>query len=227
MQLLQNNTPIRSIFISKAETELRLLSEFCSQRQLVLTAHSFLSFEAVVFKSPDFFDVVFFASPRAARFFLTQTAISSNVQIAVAGESTRSWVEFNGYHVHFSPINSGHINESALEFKTWLGDRKVLFPTSDISQKSYTACLDAHQFKTVQVYKTQISTEKIEKHDVYVFTSPSNVRGFLASNTFPDDSIIIAWGETTATALQGIVPETQLIVLPQSSEENLLQILAG
>lgn len=214
---------IKRLFISKSVDELELLPSFCSENNIELTAHSFLSFEAVSFQLEHDFDIVFFASPRAAHFFLSHVDCSEKL-VAVAGETTRKFVEQQNLTVHFSPKNSGNVAESSIEFARWTAGKKVLFPTSNLSKKSYSNYLDKTNFETVLCYKTQISTEIIEIHDVYVFTSPSNVTGFLASNSFPFNAKIIAWGETTYNELSSFVDAEKLYLLEQSSEDNLLSL---
>lgn len=223
---MMKTAPTIRLFISKPLSDLELLPTFCQQNNIQLTAHSFLSFEAVPFEIHSTFDVVFFASPRAVRFF-TDAVDCSEKWIAVAGESTKKTAELLGLTVHFSPKNSGNTTESSREFATWANGRTVLFPISDISRKSYSKHLDASQTIIVQAYKTQISTEKIEKNDIYVFTSPSNVKGFLMSNDIPVDSTVIAWGETTLNALEVSVDLKQVKTLKQSSEEELIKGLEG
>jgi uroporphyrinogen-III synthase len=220
-----NTIPKLRLFISKSMEDLELLPAFCEQNNIELTAHSFLSFEATPFGINSSFDIVFFASPRAVHFF-TQTVDCSSKIIAVAGESTRKAAELLNLTVHFSPQKSGNVDESSREFASWVGDKKVLFPTSDISQKSYSNHLTNTQVEFIQIYKTQISTEKVEKRNIYVFTSPSNVKGFLKSNTLPLDATIIAWGETTLNTLQIFVDSKQLKKLQQSSEEELIKVLS-
>lgn len=226
-QSFNNNSPgpIR-LFISKSAEELELLPDFCVKNNIVLNTHSFLSFEEVPFKVHRSSDAVFFASPRAARFFLRQSDLENRL-IAVAGESTRKIVESLGFEVHFSPENSGNVEESSHEFAEWLNGRSVLFPTSDISQKSYTRKLDPEQFETIQVYKTRISAQKIEQSDIYVFTSLSNVEGFLRLNSIPSAAQVIAWGETTFNAIQPHVVSDLLYTLEQSSEAGLIALVKG
>lgn len=218
-----NSKPFR-LFISKSAEELELLPDFCTQNDILLNTHSFLSFEEVSFQPDKSFDAVFFASPRAVRFFTAQSDCSDKL-IAVAGERTKKTVEALNLEVDFSPKNSGNIEESSLEFAQWLDGKSVLFPTSDISQKSYTRELNYDQFEILQVYKTIISTQKIEQNDIYVFTSPSNVKGFLKANSIPERALIVAWGETTFNALKSHIDTSYLLTLGQSSEERLIELL--
>lgn len=217
--------PSTRLFISKAESELEVLPRFCNEQHISLSAHSFLTFEATPFHITKPFEIIFFASPRAVRFFFQQETIADTTLIAVAGETTRKAVTELGKQVHFSPENSGNIEESTLAFSRWVNHRHVLFPTSDISQKSYTQHLQQEQLEIIPIYKTQISTQKIEECTIYVFTSPSNVTGFLASNTFPENATVIAWGETTRAALSPFVKTDALLVLEQATEKNVIKLI--
>lgn len=226
MNRTPDNSDSRSIrlFITKPLEELELLPGFCAQNNIRINAHSFLTFEEVPFQVEAAFDIVFFASPRAAHFFLKHIDCSQKL-IATAGESTKRFVEQLGLNVHFSPKNSGEVENASVEFARWANGKNVLFPASDISQKSYTKHLQDNQFQVVRVYKTQISTKKTGSYDVYVFTSPSNVKGFLESNTISPAAQVIAWGETTRSALRMHVEPDRLFMLEESSEQSLIDLL--
>jgi uroporphyrinogen-III synthase len=75
------------------------------------------------------------------------------------------------------------------------------------------------------VYETIINSKIIEQQfDYIVFTSPSNVEGFLKENTISETTKVIAWGETTKRCLM----EHQLEVwrtLKSASEEELIEIV--
>jgi uroporphyrinogen-III synthase len=42
---------------------------------------------------------------------------------------------------------------------------------------------------------------QISAKDIYIFSSPSNVRAFLAYNTVAANAQVVAWGSTTAQEL--------------------------
>ena len=213
---------IKSIFISKSKNELVLLPDFCEENNLELTTHSFLTFEGIDFNIEKSFDVVFFASPRAVNFFLKKFNLTNEL-IAVAGESTKKHVEDLGYKVGFYSKNSGDIQNSSMEFANWIQEKNVLFPTSTISKKSYTQYLRKDQHTIESIYKTHISTEKIGKFNLYVFTSPSNVIGFFNSNIIEQTSKIIAWGETTLKELEKHIDSKNILTLTDSSEKALIE----
>src|SRR5690606_17745061 len=75
----------------------------------------------------------------------------------------------------------------------------------------------------VQVYETKINAATVEECDLYVFTSPSNIKGFLLNNPLPSKPTI-SWGETTSKVLmqQGFEIFKELDI---SSIDNLIEIL--
>ena len=99
-----------------------------------------------------------------------------------------------------------------MAFRAWAGDRHVTFPVSDRSKKSYSVLFPDDQKQEVTVYSTHVAAQEISPCDVYVFTSPSNVEGFLMTNELPESAKTIAWGATTAAALHeaGIRVDGQL-----------------
>lgn len=190
------------VFISKEASEVRELDNFLNSNGDRLIAHSFLHFEKLEFELETKFDVIFFGSPRAIIFFKAQQAIPADVLIACAGAKTAELLEHIGHPPDFIGVNSGKMKDVAAKFKEWCGNKHVLFPTSDLSLKTVSSLFDDAQKTEITVYSTQIKGKEIEASDTYVFTSPSNVKGFLESNTsLPENAKVIAWGESTAAAL--------------------------
>jgi uroporphyrinogen-III synthase len=190
------------VFISKEASEVQELNNFLDSNGDRLIAHSFLHFEKVEFELESAFDVIFFGSPRAVIFFKAQNIIPTGVLIACAGAKTAELLEHIGHPADFVGVNSGKMKDVAAKFKEWCGDKHVLFPTSDLSLKTVSSVFDDSQKTEITVYSTQIKGKEIEASDTYVFTSPSNVKGFLESNTsLPENAKVIAWGESTAAEL--------------------------
>ena len=215
---------IKSLFISKSLEEVPALASFCAKNSIELTAHSFLKFAAVPFQVNESFDILFFASPRAVTFYLAQATIPKTAQIACAGKSTKSMLENLGYTVHFTPIESGNVTESAKIFAEWCEDKMVMFPISTISNKSYGQFLVKSQIIEYTVYSTEIEEYLIDKVDCYVFTSPSNVRGFFKSNELPENAKTIVWGESTAKILKKY-STGKIQTLKESSELSVIEQL--
>ena len=213
----------KRVFISKNENETAQLKYLLEERNLELISHSFLEFRQVDFDVNPSTEIIFFGSPRAVEFFTNKVTIASTVKIASVGSKTTQSLEQLGYTVDFSG-NSSDSTIVAQEFKAWAGNRTILFPLSDISLKTIVSQFEARQIKELVVYETIIKHEVIESCDVYVFTSPSNLRGFLELNSVPKNSIIIAWGRSTANELDKLNIQVDH-VLNSPSMLNLTEVL--
>lgn len=213
----------QSIFISKNATELPLLSAFCSSNQLSLTAQSFIEFSALSFKISERYDVLFFGSIRAAEFFFTQESLPDHCQIACVGAVTAKKINALGFGVSFIGEQAGNPLHVAEMFKIWLGDRRVLFPISSVSKRTFVEHIPINQRSEISVYATIPCPKKINSNSILVFTSPSNVESYLLQNEI-NGNTLIAWGITTKNALEAKGYSVDY-TLQESSEENLISCL--
>lgn len=192
----------KRVFISKNENETQELTTLLQKYETHLVSHSFLKFEQNEFEIDLTFDVIFFSSPRSFIFYKSRYEIPQNALIATTGNTTKELLESLDYSVGFSGVSSGKISTVAQDFKEWCGSKKVLFPISNISKKTVSSLFTENQKTEVIVYNTLVEASSIEKCDTYVFTSPSNVRGFLLKNEIPLNAQIISWGESTSNELK-------------------------
>lgn len=193
---------IDAIFISKDVTDIPELELFCSAIPIDLYANSLITFEKQAFKSPSAYSIVFFASIRAATFFLASEQLLPSVKVACIGKATAAKLQELGIESHFVGQHSGNPAQVALEFKKWVGDSVVLFPHSTISNGSIVSVFPTHQRIEIEVYKTILSCKNVPPCSVYVFTSPSNFESFLVCNVLPKNALLIAWGTTTQVAIE-------------------------
>ncbi|MFM6934142.1 MAG: uroporphyrinogen-III synthase [Flavobacteriales bacterium] len=196
---MTSKSDITRIFISRPITEVgKALFTFESQGGKLI-AESLVKFESVFFDSPDQTDVIFFSSMRSATYFLNQHSFISPIpKIACAGQETaRKLKETYQLSVDFIASNAGNPSEEAVEFHKWLGSRTVLFPKSEQSLNSYSKGIPNHQKKEVTVYRTLSDLKSIPSCDLYIFSSPSNAKSFLACNQLPENAKCIAWGTST------------------------------
>ena len=218
---------ISSIFISKNIKETYQLSSYCEINNYNLSAHSMISFRSLPFEFDFLFDVVYFSSPRSVDFYFKKMSLSSIIQkkIACSGLRTSDRIKSHGINVDFVLKNPGNISHSTTIFQDWLGDRKVLFPCSTISLKSVLSNLPKNQFEIVEVYETLYKSRAIDLHDIYVFTSPSNVESFLSKNIIDKNSIIISWGDSTSNCLKKNGHKSDYVLSNPSINEliNLLE----
>lgn len=214
----------KRLFISKNESEVTALKKHLTEQGETLLAHSFLQFEPIDFEVTQDYDILFFGSPRSVVFFKSKCDIPAGTTLACVGGKTAELLAQIGFNVAFVGAQSGNVQDVAKDFKDWAGDRRVLFPTSDISLKTVSSLFNDTQKIEVAVYKTKIVSRSIEVCDTYIFTSPSNVEGFIELNSVPDGATIISWGQSTrAYLLEKGIPSTH--TLSDSSIEGLIKIL--
>ena len=213
------------LFISKKITQLDFLA-YTKAAEINIIDTSMISFVEVPFKVPQSgYEVIFFASPRSAQFFLKSNSVPSNIEIATIGEVTTDFVEAKGYVVSFTGVTSGIPNIVGKAFKDFIGDRKVLFPQSNYSQRSMQVRLKKHQITDLIVYETTFTPVLLkEKPSVLVFTSPTNVQSFLKVNKVSADQKVIAWGKTTEAFLNKNEIKSDF-TLSYSSFDELKEVL--
>jgi len=187
----------KQLFISKNITEIKLLIDFCLVNKIELIAHSFLQFEALDFKIAKGYEAIFFGSPRAVYFYFQQEKLPENTLVGCVGDITAASLKEYGITPSFVGSNAGNPSEVGQQFKLLVEDKKVLFPQSLSSNRSIASLFPENQLQEVSIYKTVVKPLSIPKCDTYVFTSPSNVDGFLLENTIPIGKKVIAWGKTT------------------------------
>ena len=219
----------KSIFISKNASEIEPYRSQFEELGYSVINHSFLSFSPVEFDSDSHrneYDVIFFGSRRAVIFFMASQAIPENKLIACVGGKTAELLKSLGHEVAFVGKKSGEPKVVAEEFKVWLGDRFVLFPVSDRSLRTISRLIPEDQKEELVVYSTEVKGKAVQECDVYVFTSPSNVDGFLMENVIPETASVIAWGKSTEGSLVscGITVEH---CLKESGFEGVLEIISA
>ena len=217
----------KSIFISKNASEIEPYRSQLEELGYSVINHSFLSFSSVEFDSDSHqgeYDVIFFGSPRAVIYFKASQAIPDNKLIACVGGKTAELLESLGHEVAFVGKKSGEPKFVAEEFKVWLNDKRVLFPVSDRSLRTISSLIPEDQKEELVVYSTEVKGKLIKECDVYVFTSPSNVEGFLMENEIPETASIIAWGKSTEATLIASIASINYC-LNNSSFEELLSVL--
>ncbi len=213
------------LFISKEVTQPEFIA-YAKAAEINMVDTSMISFVEVPFKCPNQeYEVIFFTSPRSAKFYMDRCLIPSNVEIATIGKVTSEFVEARGHIVAFTGVTSGVPALVSKEFKSFVKGRKVLFPQSNYSHRSMQDRLVDHQITDLVVYETALTPIQLkEKPSVLVFTSPTNLESFLQLNEVSADQKIIAWGKTTESFLnkKGIKAD---FTLRYSSFDELKEVL--
>ena len=217
---------ISSVFITKEVDHESELTKWCNDKNIKLVNKSFLHFESLTSPKLPFGEVYFFTSKRAVSFFLSQHKIPVEVQIACVGQSTANEFLKRGIPVDFIGKSAGNPEQIAKELSNFIGQKSIVFMGAlEGSDAIYNQIKPSNKRK-YPIYKTIITPELItEVYDCYVFTSPSNLNGFLESNSLPTHAKVIAWGKTTEKALlnNNIKP---IYTLENSSEKELILLLS-
>ncbi len=145
-------------------------------------------------------DWTFFSSAQGVKHFLEQHSISSSF-IGVMGEGTLKALKSFGLSADFigqtsDPEMVGKAFTSTLE-----PNQSILFPASLISKQNIAKQIVGHTILHLPCYQTLPKANKVGPHDLYLFTSPSNVDGFLLEQPLPD-AILVAYGPTTEAYLK-------------------------
>lgn len=143
---------------------------------------------------------IFFSSANAVRSLIQQKIDFSDYKIACIGQGTAAAIP-SGYHVSFIG-KSSDTNKVAMEFASLASKQTVLFPVSNISNKTVQKALTPDLVSEAIVYKTTIVGQKVDAYPFIVFSSPSQWKGFCLENSPNKDQKIIAFGKTTASAIE-------------------------
>ena len=196
---------IRSILITKSRDDKGALYDYCISHNIAIQYHSFLTFKQIELPEIPTSDVLFFSSKRAVDYFLKQAEISENITVACIGESTKQYLNAKGNEVNFVGSNPGQPESVSKELAQWLGGKSCSIVLAKESKKSILKHLNPSNSNICVVYETHIRGEKIDQTvDCIVFTSPSNVDGYLKENKIQETTRIIAWGETTQKHIQSL-----------------------
>ena len=166
----------------------------------ILEAQTLIEFRAVSFECPPAHEILFISSIRAAQFFFARC--NSSATIACAGLETANKVaEQFQKEVAFIAQQSDKPQLEALRFNEWRAGRSVCFPSSQLALGTYAELLPAQEKIILPVYETYFKEQHIAAKDIYVFSSPSNVNSFLKVNQIAPNAKVVAWGSSTAQAL--------------------------
>jgi uroporphyrinogen-III synthase len=214
------------LFFSRDWHHTSKLKAYCKANNISLIAKSLIAFESVDFKQPDEkIDVIFFSSPRSVDYYLRKSFVDDLTRVACVGAQTKAHLENKGIKVDFYGKDSTEPSFVANDFKEWLGNRFVLFPISDASNRSISKVLPAYQYLELIVYKTIEKPESLQcVPDILVFTSPSNARAFLKMNKFFNHQKVFCFGRTSYNYLKDNAIEAE--ILSEPSEDAVINKLS-
>ncbi len=165
-----------------------------------LVQEPFIAIEHSSFELPSaFYDWIFFGSSNAVKSYFSQHPIP-NKKIGVYGKATEKALP--------TTVKANFVGQSnmpsqvAASFANSVGNSAVFFPESNKSRRSISAALKNEQRLFATAYRTSLIAKKLAKNcTVFVFTSPSNVEGFLLENN-PANTKAIAIGSSTLQSIE-------------------------
>jgi len=218
----------KRIFITRDLTENSIFKNTLEKQGFTIVGKSLISFTATDFGIKEIPDWVFFYSKNGVRFLLekVEPTFLNQLKIATIGEGTAAFLQAQNIQPDF--IGNGKPTETAQQFLKVAAGQKVLFPRARNSKKSIQQLLEKEiEVLDLIVYHNEPKKEvKIDDFDVLVFTSPLNVNVCLKIKQLADNQLVIAIGETTATALKK--HEINNYLLPEyPSEKSLSDLILG
>jgi uroporphyrinogen-III synthase len=195
---------MKHVFISRESSSVGALAAHCQSNNIRFTAQPLIHFERVDAKLPSLgYSVVFFTSPRSVEFYLDQCSPPNGVLFATIGQPTSEALEARGLKASFIGEKSTDPEQVAADFQQWLGDRVVVIPQSNRSNKTIERALNQAQVIPLVVYTTITRPQRIDPvPDVVILSSPSNAEAFFELNTPSSGQRYIAYGATTAAYLK-------------------------
>ncbi len=220
IHLFQNINKQKKVLITKrlhSNSYLKKLTDY----NLDITDISFIQTSAIenTTRLPNC-NWIFFNSRNAVKYFFESGYKITNQQVACVGAQTA--LELGKHHTNIDFIGvSNDIEKIAEAFIPLCKNQIVLFPSSTTSLRSIGSFIQMYcNIIHFPIYQTVEQHHTLHKHfDSIIFTSPSNVRGFMHNNKISDNTKCIAIGLSTKAELvkQGLKEEN--IYLPIAFDE--------
>jgi uroporphyrinogen-III synthase len=215
----------KSILITRELRAESLIRAWAAEKKFNLVETSFIETVAVTGLTIPETDWIFFSSPQSVHLYFEHYALRAK-KIAALSEGTadallevNQTADFIGNPLHVT-------KQIGLDFFSEVQSNEVvLFPLSDISKKQISNQKGNHTILELITYKTALVSAKTSSEPAAVlFTSPSNVDGFLLANKLTNATKILAIGETTAGHLRQL-GFTKIAVSESTNEKALVKAL--
>ena len=218
---------MQKVFITRNLAAGSTLLEWASATGNQVTGRSLLRFVGVPFRVPVHCDWWFFYSPRAVAFAADKLALlpMPMPRLAAMGQGTARALRDHDYGLRAAFIGQGTPAEVARAFSREAAGQRVFFPRARQSRLTVQTLLqDTITVRDAICYDNQaVLNPAYVPADVYVFTSPLNVRTYLSSHPLDANARIIAFGPSTAQALASFGVRCE--VTEESSEEGVRKLL--
>lgn len=215
------------VYISRNPQEAPVFTKLTEAAGFQVIAVNPVVYQTVEVGHIPYADWFFFTSIRTVEHFLGQELyMPPNVKVAAMGSGTANALKRHGIVPDFTGAD-GHTRETALQFLEQAKGTDVLFPIASESLRTIQQLIaEQARINEVIVYETlpaQFDTPI--QADVFVFTSPSCVHAFIASQGVPQGKCM-AIGRTTADALVHYGVKNPILP-PFTTEESLADTVCG
>jgi uroporphyrinogen-III synthase len=168
------------------------------------------------------FDWIFFSSREAVHSFYSNTNSTEKCLLGAVGKGTAEAIlEYDTPSFIGESTNTSEVGQA---FAKIVGTSKVLFPCSTISKQTIQSHLSPSQFENLVCYETVLIDTKIELPTIAIFSSPSNVDGYLLSNSLEGIQKIIVYGPTTAQHIRNLGFSAD-IILQEINESAIIDAI--
>lgn len=214
------------ILISRDLNNDSILRQWADEKDVTLIEQTFISFQSVDNLEIPKTDWIFFSSPTGLKLYIEHYEIKAK-KIGVYSEGTHRRLEEYGLFADYigdSQKSSTFIGKDF--FCSISSNEKVLFPSSQISMRGIVSQGNSKQVIELTSYHTNLQEFELDlSPDIIIFTSPSNVDGFLLKNHLTEDMKVIAFGSTTASHLEHYIEKERINVPVSPREEDLIALL--
>ena len=203
-----------TVFISRDVSECSALCDLLRDHDFAVDAQSLITTKAIPFNpSLPPCDWIFFSSSNAVRHFFSQHPIIEHQRFAALGEGT---AETLGEYASADFVGDAmDIADSAYRLASVVESATILFPIAQHSMKTVQQAFPSSQVIDLVVYETIERHVIVKPSELYVFSSPSNVRSFFHSNEIDTETMqTLAFGHSTSECLRSFGVEN--ITIPQS-----------
>ncbi|MCB0762164.1 MAG: uroporphyrinogen-III synthase [Flavobacteriales bacterium] len=208
------------VFVSRSVDKYPQLQQRISEAGGELIACSMIDTEAVPFVEPNDIEWVFFSSVRAVKFYFSSVPPRELKYAAIGPATAKELAKFT--EVSFS--GKGLDTEvTAQAFAKCVGGARVLFPGSDISLGTVQKHLPEYQVAEVVIYRTGLTPQSVAPCEVYVFTSPSNVRSFFRKNELTSGVVLVPGARTRQEVEKNA--RVQIIDVPSLEDSDLCRTI--
>lgn len=203
---LQAFKPV-SVYITRDLRENDFFSQVLKANGCDVHGLALIDTQRIIAKKIPQADWIFFSSKNGVKHFLAQTKIEPGQKLAAVGKGTSDELRKHNLRADFIG-GTADTRIIAKQFGAIAGRSIVLFPQAKGSMKTVQQQLPLAKVIDLTVYETLSRPAKdIPACDVMVFTSPSNVEAFFASNKISKTQKVVAMGHATGSTLKekGIV----------------------